>query len=163
MAYLFPNQAVITTCLCIQRDADSFFSPVALSHTGFAFDGAFYTAGVKSPTLVASWASEAQGPTRGPLPTFPTQALVIVSRASITILDATTNPLNLWMIFYLADSYGYRNNPAHAQAGYLASAVTWANGKLSITLSPDAGSPSKEILVLTVDFPQDTMYADTCV
>lgn len=163
MAYEYLNQPVITSTLCFQRDADSFFSPVSLKHTGFAFDGSVYAAGVKTAGASASWFSEPQGPTRGPLPSFPTQALVIVSRASVSILDATTEALNLWMLFYLADGNAYADNAQAEVAGYVASTVTWANGLLSITLSPDAGSTVQAPVVVTFDFVQDLVYADTAV
>lgn len=161
--YDYLNQPVMTSLLCFQRDADSFFSPVALAHTGFAADGYHYTAGAKNQTQQASWFTESLNATRGPLPEFPTQALVIVNRASLAILDATTDVLELWMLFYLADQFAFCDNALDNLNGYLATAVTWANGLLSITLSPDAGSASQAVVVVTVDLVQDAVYADTPV
>lgn len=162
MAYDYLNQPVITSQLCFQRDAESFFHPVELGHTGYAFDGYSYSSGTKG-TTTASWFSEPQGATRGPLQEFPAQALVLVSRASITILDATTEALNLWMLFYFADQNAYANNSQTAVAGYVASSVTWANGLLSIVMTPDAGSTPQAAVVLTIDFVQDTVYLDTSI
>lgn len=163
MAYDYLSQPIITSALCFLRDVDSFFSPASLSHTGFAFDGQPYTAGTPSGGAVASWFSEAQGDTRGPLATFPTQTLVLVSQTSVSILDATSEALNLWMIFYFEDNFAYADNSQGQDAGYVAATVTWANGLLSITMKPDAGSTPQAAVVLTFDFVQDAVYADTSV
>ncbi len=161
MAYNYLNQAVLASTLCLERDADSFFRPVALNHTGFAADGQFYNAGVVSGSQVASWNAEPQSATRGPLPTFPTQALVIVNRASVAILDATTDEIALWMLFYCADDNAHTDNAQKGPDGYIPTAVTWANGRLSITLSPDAGSTLQMVQVTTFDFVADAVYIET--
>lgn len=161
MTYAYRTQPVLASELCFERDADSFFNPVGLRHTGFASDGVLYSAGVAQPGTVASWFSEPQGDTRGPLATFPAQALVIVARASLVILDATTDALTLWMLFYFGDTLALANNAQSATAGYLPSAVSWSNGLLSITMQPDAGSTPQAPVVLTIDFVEDSVYSDT--
>ena len=161
MAYGFMTQAVLSSVLCFQRDADSFFSPETLQHTGFAFDGSYYVNGVATPGRIASWYSEQESITRGPLQTFPTQALVLVDRASLSILDASTADLTLWMIFYLADGRAFTNNIQGGPEGYLPGSVSWSNGLLSVVFQPDPGSTAQAPVVITIDFTQDQVYADT--
>jgi hypothetical protein len=158
--YDYLGQPVLTSMLCFQRDVDSFFNPTELGHTGFAFDGLSYTNGVAGTTK-ASWSTESQGDARGPLQSFPTQALVIVSRAVLSLIDATTPALNLWSLSYLADVYGFTDNPQQHAQGYLPSAVTWNNGLLTVTMSPDVGSSNLSPNVITFDFVQDAIYADS--
>ena len=143
-------------------DADSFYNPVGLGHTGFAFDGNSYTAGVLGTTK-ASWFLESQSITRGVLTEFPTQILVLVDRASVTILDATSQALNLWMIFLFADQNAYADNSQQTTAGYIASSVTWDNGLLTIGMTPDAGSTAQAFEAITFDFVQDQVYLDTSI
>jgi hypothetical protein len=162
MAYDYLNQPVLTSMLCFQRDADSFFIPAKLGHNGFAFDGLSYVNGVAGTTK-ASWSTEVPSDARGPLQSFPTQALIIVSRAVVAVVDATTPALNTWMLFYLADAYGFTDNSQGLAVGYLASAVTWNNGLLTVAMSPDAGSASVSPNLITFDFVQDSIYADSHV
>jgi hypothetical protein len=161
-SYSFLSQPVITSALYVQMDADSFFNPVALGHTGFAFDGNSYTLGVLG-TSTASWFTEPPSATRGDLPEFPTQILVLVDRASITILDATTTALNLWMIFLFADENAFADNSQQTTAGYVASSVTWNNGLLTIVMTPDAGSTAQAFEAITFDFVNDQVFLDTSV
>jgi hypothetical protein len=161
-AYSFLAQPVITSSLYVQLDADSFYNPVGLAHTGFAFDGNSYTNGVLGETQ-ASWFLEPQSTTRGVLQEFPTQILVLVDRASVTILDATTTALNLWMIFLLGDQNAFADNSQATSAGYVASSVTWDNGRLTIGMTPDAGSAVQSFEAITFDFVQDQVFLDTSV
>jgi len=163
MAYDYLNQPTLASLLIFQKDGDSFFAPISLSHNGFAADGYFYTAGVRDENDVASWSSEIMSGTRGPLDSFPTQALVIAARASLTILDATQQTLPLWMLFYLADANAYPSNPFAQEAGFLTIEASWANGVLTISMTPDPGAASQAPLSLTVDFVQDKIYAHTRV
>jgi hypothetical protein len=158
--YNFKNQPVITSILCFQRDADSFFAPAALGHNGYAADGTHYTAGVRNASQQASWHSEAPSSTRGNLATFPPQVLVLVSRGSIILLDATSESLDLWMVFYFGDQLAYADNGQEVVAGYIASTVCWNNGLLTVTLVPDPGAASLGPTILTLDFTQDRVYAD---
>jgi len=160
-AYNYLNQPTLTSLLAFQMDGDSFFSPISLKHTGFAADGYLYAAGVQNVAQIASWSSETQSITRGPLPSFPALVLVIVSRASLCILDATQLSLPLWMLFYLADSYAYADNYLGANIGFLAAEASWANGLLTVSMTPDAGAVAQAPLVLTMDFVQDKVYAHT--
>jgi len=160
MSYSYLNQPVLASLLCFQLDNDSFFSPEANGHTGFAFDGCQYAGGVKG-TAQASWATEGQSVDRGPLATFPTAALILVSRASVAILDATQTNTPLWMLFYLSDVYGYVDNVAGGEAGYLAKDVSWGNGTLTITMQPDAGALPQSPTVLNISFVADGFSVDT--
>lgn len=160
--YDFLNQPIITSALCFQRDADSFFNPTGLGHTGFAFDGNSYTSGVLGEGQ-ASWFTESQSGTRGPSSAFPTQILVLVGRASLTLLDATTDNLNLWMLFYFADQNAFGDNTQGTVSGFIAANVTWTNGLLTVALSPDPGSPVMAAVSFTFDFVQDAVYFDTTV
>ena len=77
MPYDFIDQNIVATCLIQPHDNDSFYNPIPLLHTGFAFNGNHYTLGVQdgmaSPwvanggNLHATWWSEAQAgnPFRG--------------------------------------------------------------------------------------------------
>jgi hypothetical protein len=163
ITYDYLNQPTLASLLIFQKDQDSFFTPISLSHHGFAADGYFYTAGVKNIAEVASWSSEGASTTRGPLPSFPAQALVIVSRASLAIVDATQSFLPLWMLFYMADTNAYPNNPFAQEAGFLASEASWANGRLTVSMPPDPGAAPQAPFVLTVDFVEDRIYGNTRV
>jgi len=160
MAYDVTQQPVYTSLLCSMKDAESFFAPTALAHTGFAADGLAYTAGVLTGAPAASWATEVTSATRGPLKTFPTETLVVVSHAALTLYDVTSNQMSLWMTFYLDDLFGYSSNPFGTITGYTPTSATWSNGYLSIVMAPDPGSASGPN-VLTIDFVHDTIYADT--
>ena len=164
MVYDYLNQSVLASTLCTARSSDSFFYPTTLGHTGYAFDGYMYSAGVKQ-SVQASWVTESlHSATRGANAAFPTQGLVLVQRASITICDASNTQLALWMIFYYGDGLGYCNNPApnpSVPTSYTAAEVSWANGILNVLLSPDPGSFNQSPISLVINFITDEIYATT--
>jgi len=105
------------------------------------------------------------------------QALLLLGRASLTILDATTSELALWMIFLLRDDYLLADNFATLNPnyssnlqGFLLSGLTYANGVISVIYSPDPGaedinSPPQPAsnMVVNIDFTQDKAYLDVAV
>lgn len=160
LPYQSLNQPVITSLSIAVKDDDSFFAPTRLAHTGFGFDGRHYTSGVPDAGHSASWATERLSATRGPLTSFPTEALVLVCRASITIFDASSDSLNLWMLFYLADSFAYPVNFTSGVASFIAASISFADGLLSVVLKADPGSMAAPVAVLTFDFGGDAVYSD---
>jgi hypothetical protein len=177
--YNYLNQPMLATALIQGLDSDSFYFPEANGHNGYAFNGVHYTNGVQTvspPIAPASWYREAQGPYRGTSTAFPVQALVLLGRASLVILDETTQQLNLWMTFLLGDNLLLANNFATFNPnfssdlqGYLPSGLTYANGVISVIYSPDPGaedigfSPpmgTASNMVVNIDFTQDTAYLD---
>jgi hypothetical protein len=171
---------MVATALIQGLDSDSFYFPEDNGHTGFAFNGAYYVSGTQSsPPQVASWFSEGTGPYRGDGASFPAQALLLLGRASLTILDETTPELNLWMTFLLgdnlllADNFATSNpNYASNLIGFLPSGMAYANGVISVIYSPDPGaediglSPpmgSASTMVVNIDFTDDAAYLDVAV
>lgn len=169
--YDFLDQNIVSSCLIQVKDSDSFFVPDLLQHTGFAFDGNHYTAGVQdiagSPPgpVQASWFTEAQSIFRGPLQTFPTAGLALLSPAALSIFDESGAPLTLWMGFILADGFALGNNyDSTVEAiGFKPSSVQYANGIVSVTLKPDAGSTNQSTVTIHMDFSGDRVYLDTAV
>ena len=158
--YAYLSQPVAASLSIAIRDDDSFFNPVRLGHTGYGFDGVYYTVGVPNTAQIASWSSEGVSATRGALASFPTAAVVLVSSASVSILDATTDSLNLWMLFYLSDGYALPNNFTGGSLSFTAGHATWADGMLSILLKSDPGAVTVPVASLTFDFSGDAVYVD---
>ncbi len=168
--YNFLGQSIITSCLIQIRDDDSFFNPVALQHTGFAYDGNHYTGGVLSlagspPVAQASWYLENPSLFRGVERAFPTAGLVLLSPAAMSIFDDSSVPLTLWMGFLLGDGLALSDNYTYGAeiVGYTPSAVQYANGIITVTMTPDPGSANQSILAVNIDFGQDTAYLDNSV
>jgi hypothetical protein len=162
-AYNYLGQSAIYSELITPLDIDSFFNPVTNNHTGFAHDGFYYAAGVVNTSQVSSWFTETPSGTRGLSAAFPAQALVLVNRASLVILDATNPALNLWMLFYLEDTFGFPNNFLNGTNSVTPSDITWANGVLTITSPADAGATVQAPNMLTIDFTRDQIYIDSPV
>jgi hypothetical protein len=204
--YDYLDQNVVATCLIQAYNNDSFYNPTTNNHTGFAADGTHYTSGVQdvvagSPPgpLYASWYLEATNPTAsGPEPsrdfraTFPTYGIILLSPVAMTILDESTpvarsNELKLWMLFGLADGYmmtdnyvSYLNPPLLAIQGFTPSGLSYADGIISITYTPDsgnqppvlAGTPdpipqpgdsAQSHMVVSIDFSMDAAYVDVAL
>ena len=157
--YAMLIQPATASTLIWQKSNDSFFNPVGLNHTGFAADGFWYSGGTQNPNRVASWFSEAPSTTRMGT-AFPPQALVLLSRASLTLFDQSEAALNMWMVFYFADDLGLTDNFEAQTIGSLPTGLTWANGVLSVIYTPDAGSPNQNAIALTIDFTQDDIYLE---
>jgi hypothetical protein len=159
MAYDYLNQSIQSSLLIIPKDNDPFYSPVALGHTGFAFDGTLYDGGVQvAGPIYASWYSEAPGAFRGNLRSFPLAALVLLSKVAMTVLDETQFSLPLWMQFVLADSYGLSNNFNDQIVGWTPQSLTYGGGIIAVGYQPDAGSDNQNIVSVNVDLVQDAIY-----
>jgi hypothetical protein len=161
MAYDYLDQDIQATAIARVRDDDSFFNP-SLGHNGFAADGTRYTVGIQDGgPIFATWYSEAPGPFRGSTPAFPNQALILLSKAALTILDETTRSLNLWMQFLVADVYALTNNFDNSTNGWTPKDLTWADGVISVTYVPDKGSSGiTSPMVVNIDFTRDAVYLD---
>src|SRR5271157_605277 len=161
MAYDYINQSIQSSLLIVPKDNDPFFFPVQLGLTGFAFDGFLYDGGVKTGTQ-ASWATEGQGTYRGILQSFPQGALVLLSVVSLTILDETSQNLDLWMQFILQDAQALTNNYLSADVpnnliGFTPTSLSYAAGVLTVLYIPDAGSTVQSTLAVNMDFVQDAV------
>jgi hypothetical protein len=158
MAYDYINQSIQSSLLIVPKDNDPFFFPTQLALTGFASDGYFYDGGIRNPLVRASWFTEAQGPYRGILPSFPQAALVLLSEVALTILDETNSELPLWMQFLLGDANALANNFNGSLIGFTPTGLSYAAGVLVVTYVPDAGSAVQSTLAVNIDFVQDGVY-----
>src|SRR5271167_2027438 len=147
MAYDFIDQNIVASCLVQSHTDDSFYNPVVNSHTGYAFDGNYYSLGVVvNGHQKASWFTEyGTNPFRGDQAAFPAYGLVLVSPVSLVILDQSVSvtlasQLPLWMQFLLGDNYALANNFNGSTQGFTPSAVCYADGIVSVTYQPDAGN-----------------------
>ena len=178
--YAFLTQNIIASCLIQVASNDSFFNPETLLHTGFAFDGTHYTQGVQDTQVIsespydvgpiyASWYTESQQASfdsrfRGPLQTFPTAGLVLLSPIAMSIYVATQQPLTLWMGFLFGDGYALGDNyNLELAVGFAPSSVQYSNGVVMVTLTPDAGSANQSIVAINIDFASDSVYLDTAL
>lgn len=174
-AYDYINQSIQASCLIEPKDIDSFYNPITQGHTGFAWDGQLYSAGVLQPGPVyASWYSEGVSAYRGELQTFPQTGLVLLSRVSLSILDGSTADLTLWMQFLVQDQYALADNWNGALNGWLPSGVIYADGVISVIYIPDPGNQNQTLtsppaydissnMVVHLDFTQDAVYVDVAV
>ena len=187
-AYDFIDQNIVASCLIEPRTDDSFYYPVPNQHTGYAFNGNYYLAGVPQVGQYSSWFTEAFGPYRGSTAAFPTYGLVLLTPVSLAILDEslavlTAQQLPLWMLFLLGDNLSTTPTTSNALPdnyngtiqGFLPSAVCYADGVVSVTYSPDAGNqpsgqagsppaePAQSHLVVSIDFVQDRVYLDVAL
>jgi hypothetical protein len=147
MPYDFIDQNIVASCLIQSHTDDSFYNPVANSHTGYAFDGNYYSLGsIVNGHQQASWFTEyGTNPFRGDKAAFPSYGLVLLSPVSLVILDQTKSvtqatALPLWMQFILADNNALANNFNFSLQGFLPQSVCYADGIVSVTYSPDAGN-----------------------
>jgi hypothetical protein len=147
MAYNFIDQNIVSSCLIQSHTDDSFYNPVVNQHTGFAFDGGYYSLGVLDTTHAkASWYTEfGSNSFRGEQAPFPTYGIALLSPVSLVILDQTTavqhaEQLPLWMQFVLGDNNALANNFDGSVQGFLPNKVVYADGIISVTYSPDAGN-----------------------
>jgi len=147
MAYDFIDQNIVASCLIQSHTDDSFYNPVVNSHTGYAFDGNYYSVGaVVNGHQKASWFTEfGTNPFRGDQAAFPAYGLVLVSPVSLVILDQSTSvsqasALPLWMQFVLGDNNALANNFNGSEQGFTPRSVCYADGIVSVTYTPDAGN-----------------------
>lgn len=179
MAYDYLAQSITATALIQPFDNDSFYNPVYNLHTGYAADGTHYTNGVQDAGPVySSWYLEygtSGDPYRGDQAAFPTYGLILLSPASMVILDEGTpvpqaSQLKLWMQFLLADSNMFANNFNDSLQGFTPSGLNYADGIISIVYTPDSGNvdtfppaspPSSGThMVVSIDFTMDSAYLD---
>jgi hypothetical protein len=193
MAYDFIDQNIVASCLIQSHTDDSFYNPVANSHTGYAADGNYYSQGIlDAGHQKASWFTEfGTNPYRGDKAAFPTYGLVLLSPVSLVILDQTVSvsqasALPLWMQFVLGDFNGLTDNFDSSIQGFLPASVCYADGIVSVTYTPDSGNnaatsagfgaitttnpapnypivPAQSAMVVNIDFSQDSMYLDVAV
>jgi hypothetical protein len=150
----------ILDSLTVKRTStDLFFNPQG-GLTGFGADGYYYEKGQKDPSRVASWFEEPLGPTRGPLKSFPSGALVLLTDASISIMDITDLSMNMWMLFIRTDLGAFAHNFQNAVAGYIATKLSYVSGGILVNLTPDIGSTVKGSAVLVIDFINDGVRID---
>lgn len=154
------QQPVLTSLSISAKDDDSFFSPTRLGHTGYAYDGFMYSAGIRNSSQKATWYTETPSPTRGSLATFPTQAVIVVSGGSLTILEAEADVLTPWMIFFYCDTFAFPNNFPGTLVSFSARSASWASGRLTIVLAADPGAIGMTVALLTLDFASDSSYID---
>src|SRR5271170_839329 len=147
MSYDFIDQNIVASCLIQGRTDDSFYNPVVNSHTGYAFDGNYYSVGaIVNGHQQASWFTEYGTNTfRGDQAAFPSYGLVLLSPVSLVILDqgtavAQATSLPLWMQFVLGDNNALANNFNGSEQGWTPSSVCYADGIISVTYTPDAGN-----------------------
>ncbi len=168
--YDYINQQIQSSLLVLPKDNDPFFNQVSLGLTGFASNGRLYDGGVLAtapfgpfPSLFASWYSEPQGTYRGPLPSFPAAALVLLSEVALTVLDetnpvTTSGALPLWMQFILQDFAALTNNFKGGLVGFTPSGLSYSTGVLAVTYTPDPGSTIQSELAVNIDFTLDSVY-----
>lgn len=154
------GKAVLASCMVLYGDTDEFFHPIPLGLTGYSYQGIAYQNGTQVEQPNASWATETKGPTRGGSTEFPTKALVLVTDAGISILDARGDAYSLWMLFLRGDSFAYTHNPAGEITGCWASHVAYQNGRVLVTLTPDVGSESQNPMFLVLDFLNNRIYLE---
>src|SRR5271156_2147903 len=147
MAYDFIDQNIVSSCLVQSYTDDSFYNPVVNLHTGFAFDGSYYSQGVLQSTHPkASWFTEfGSNPFRGSTAAFPSYGVILLSPVSLVILDQSkavqmASSLPLWMQFILGDNNALANNFDSSVQGFLPARVIYADGIISVTYTPDAGN-----------------------
>lgn len=147
MAYNFIDQNIVASCLIQGHTDDSFYNPTTNSHTGYAFDGNYYSLGVLQSTHAkASWFTEfGSNSFRGDQAAFPAYGIALLSSVSLVILDQTKSvaqaeQLPLWMQFLLQDNNALANNFNGSVQGFLPSGVVYADGIVSVIYTPDAGN-----------------------
>jgi len=88
-------------------EGEDWFFPATSGMTGYAYDGFRYTVGVKdSGPISAPWASESMSSVRGNGSAFPDIALIVWSRTTLTIFDATNSlvDMKMWMRFICSNT-----------------------------------------------------------
>jgi hypothetical protein len=174
MAYNYLNIDTVASLDLQPKTNDGFYFPVANNHTGFSFDGTHYTNGVQDiGPVYASWYTEfanSPNPYRGSTAAFPTYGLVLLSLASLVILDQSVpvtqaSELPMWMQFLLADGFALSDNYNGSLQGFSPQGLTYADGVISIIFSPDAGNQLGLFSLVSVEKlsspPDSTTYVGT--
>jgi hypothetical protein len=161
--YNYLQQAIQATSLILAYTNDSFFYPQNQKHTGFAFDGFWYSAGVVDKSRIASWYSENSSSYRGVSRSFPTTSLVLLSRASLVILDESNPDLTLWIQFLIHDNFALTHNFSGQLISFFPSDLAYSDGVIAVSYKPDLGSAIQNLMVVSLDFAKDKIYLDTAV
>jgi hypothetical protein len=162
MAYDTIDQNIVASCLIQSHTDDSFYNPTFNSHTGYAYDGNYYSLGVlQQGHQQASWFTEygtSGNEFRGSQAAFPAYGLVLLSPVSLAIFNQAVavtqaSQLPLWMQFILGDtagssggSYALTDNfygvglTTPALQGFLPQSLCYADGVISVTYLPDPGN-----------------------
>jgi hypothetical protein len=68
------------------------------------------------------------------------------------------------MGFLFGDGYALGDNYNLSLAvGFNPSSVQYANGIITVTMTPDAGSANQSIVAINIDFSTDSVYLDTAL
>jgi hypothetical protein len=154
------GKEVIASVLFEAAPDDEFFFPVDGVLSGFAFDGKLYQNGAEVPAVdPASWFSEEPGAYRGTRPQFPQRGLVLVTDAGLSIIDLESR-YAMWMVALRGDGFGLTHNFLDNISGFTPTGVSYQNGRVVITLSPDAGSVFTAPVFIVFDFTLDNTYME---
>lgn len=156
------GNVIISSVLASFSTTDAFYSPIEGELSGFAADGFFYNVGVKDETTSAPWALEPQGPWRGKKREFPNNALILLTDASLSIIDRDDN-YALWMLFIRRDDFAFTNNPFDkVVAGFTPRSLSFHNGIINVHCTPDTGADDfEDLITLYIDFVKDQVYFDS--
>lgn len=139
---------------------DEFFFPVDGVLTGYGYDGKLYQNGAEVPAEdPASWFSEEPGAYRGTRAQFPQRGLVLVSDAGMSIIDLESR-YAMWMISLRGDNFGLTHNFLNNISGFIPSGVSYQNGRVVVTMSPDPGSTFTAPVFIVFDFVIDRVYME---
>lgn len=149
---------IIDSLMIRPKEGDLFFRP-GLGLTGFGYDGREYIGG-QYTTGIASWANEAMSTTRGYKTPFPENALVLLTEASLSILDASD--MSMWMIFLRRDMGPFPSNvgdpsdlQTYVDASYFPYKLSYYQGRILIHMGAEKASSTKGSLVCVLDFVSD--------
>jgi len=82
----------------ISSENSSFHNPDLMAHTGYAYDGLYYTVGRYRPDIApASWSIEGPGTNRGDIVPFPASCYAITSNGGWSIVESHGDEYNMWM------------------------------------------------------------------
>lgn len=154
------GKEVIASALFEAAPDDEFFFPVDGVLSGFAFDGRLYQNGAQVPaTDPASWFSEAPSTHRGTRAQFPQRGLVLLTDAGLSIIDLESR-YAMWMVALRGDGFGLTHNFLGNISGFQPSGVSYQNGRVVVTMAPDAGSVFTAPVFIVFDFTLDNIYME---
>lgn len=154
------GKEILASALFEAGPDDEFFFPVDGVLTGFAYDGKLYQNGAEVPAVdPASWFSEEPGPFRGTRAQFPQRGLILVTDAGLSILDLESR-YAMWMIALRGDNFGLTHNFLNNISGFTPSSVSYQNGRVVVSLSPDAGSVFTAPVFIIFDLVLDRIYME---
>jgi hypothetical protein len=156
------GNTVVSSTLATFAETDAFYSPVLGELTGYAADGYMYNVGIKDETKSAPWAIESAGAWRGSKREFPAHALILLTDASLSILDRDDS-YAMWMLFVRRDDFGFTNNPfGKILAGFSPRTLSFHSGIISVHCVPDNGAMEfQDLITLYFDFVKDQIYFDS--